>query len=188
VQIAWDWFEDEYRLSQTWPRFMPLLEEDAAVEANVPYQDWLKLAIGESRDLVWLVRQFEALPRTEKERTELFDGQKLYVEWTPPYSATRTGMRLPVREVFFQREPLIQRRDVSLRRELESPSPTLTKLTTKEGTAMLELARETSTVRYRELYGFTHGDPRKVLRADLGRGVALFVFGLPAGRRLPLRA
>jgi hypothetical protein len=53
---------------------------------------------------------------------------------------------------------------------------------------MLELARETSTVRYRELYGFTHGDPRKVLRADLGRGVSLFVFGLPAGRRLPLRA
>lgn len=188
IKLAWDWFEDENRLSQTWPRFMPLLEEDAAVEANVPYQAWLKLAKGESRDLAWLIRQFEALPCTDKERSELFDGQKLYVEWTPPYRATRTGMRLPVREVFFQRGPLIQRRDVSLRRELESPSPTLTKLTTKEGTAMLELARETSTVRYRELYGFTHGDPRKVLQADLGRGVSLFVCGLPAGRRLPLRA
>lgn len=187
VKLAWDWFEDENRLSQTWPRFMPLLEEDAAVEANVPYEAWLKLAKGESRDLVWLVRQFEALPTTDKDKTELFDGQKLYVEWTPPYRATRTGMRLPVREIFFQPGPLIQRRDVSLRRELESPSA-LTKLTVEEGAATLELARETSTVRYRELYGFTHGDPRKVLRADLGRGVSLFVFGLPAGRRLPLRA
>ncbi len=50
------------------------------------------------------------------------------------------------------------------------------------------MARETSTVRYRELYGFTHGDPRQVFQAELGRGVDLFVIGLPPNRRLPLRA
>ncbi|MBC8031926.1 MAG: hypothetical protein H7Z16_17720 [Pyrinomonadaceae bacterium] len=37
ITLDWEWFEDENRLSETWPRFMPLLEEDAFVEANVPY-------------------------------------------------------------------------------------------------------------------------------------------------------
>ena len=52
----------------------------------------------------------------------------------------------------------------------------------------MDLARETSTVRYRELYGFTHGDPARVLRTAVGRGVELFIAGVPAARRLPLRA
>ena len=188
VNLSWDWFEDENRVAQIWPRFMPLLEEDAAVEANVPYRDWLALAKGHALDLAWLVRRFEALSLGEKEKRELFDAQKLYVEWTPPYRATRTGMRLPVRKVFYQLAALIQRREVSLRRELESRAPDLKKLTAQRGNAILEMARETSTVRYRELYGFTHGDPRQVFQAELGRGVDLFVIGLPPNRRLPLRA
>ncbi len=44
VNFYWDWFEDENRLAATWPRFMPLLEEDAFVEANVPYVEWLRAA------------------------------------------------------------------------------------------------------------------------------------------------
>ena len=188
VQLSWDWFEDENRLAQIWPRLMPLLEEDAAVEANVPYRDWLSLAKGGRKDLEWLVVRFESLQLSEKEKTELFDAQKLYVEWTPPYRATRTGMRLPVRTIFYQHEPLIQRREVSLRRELESLPPDPQKLSARQGAAILEMARETSTVRYRELYGFTHGNPRGVLRAELGRGVDLYVISLPPGRRLPLRA
>jgi hypothetical protein len=43
-------------------------------------------------------------------------------------------------------------------------------------------------MRYRELYGFTHGDAGRVLRADLGRGNVVFVVGVPPARRLPLRA
>ena len=44
IKLDWEWFEDENRLSETWPRFMPLLEEDAFVEANVPYATWLRAA------------------------------------------------------------------------------------------------------------------------------------------------
>jgi hypothetical protein len=50
------------------------------------------------------------------------------------------------------------------------------------------MARETSAVRYRELHGFTFGDSRRVIRADLGRGTEAFVMGVPAEARLPLRA
>jgi hypothetical protein len=62
------------------------------------------------------------------------------------------------------------------------------KLSPALGEKILELARETSAVRYRELHGFTFGDARRVLRAELGRGTEAFVLGVPAENRLPLRA
>jgi hypothetical protein len=189
VALYWDWFEDENRLAQSWPRFMPLLEDDSAVEANIPFQNWLRAARprGE-KDLQWLVQQFDSLHKTEKEKAELYDSQQLYVRWKPSYGATRTGMRLPVNETFYHREPLIQRRDIVLKEELEKPLPPLHLLSPKQGEAILDLAREASTTRYRELYGFTHGDARRVFKVNIGRGVDVFVTGLPAEWRLPLRA
>jgi hypothetical protein len=43
-------------------------------------------------------------------------------------------------------------------------------------------------VRYRELYGTTRGDHNFCYQADVGRGVQIFLWGLPPDRRLPLRA
>ncbi|MBC8031925.1 MAG: hypothetical protein H7Z16_17715 [Pyrinomonadaceae bacterium] len=110
--------------------------------------------------------------------------------WTPPYRATRTGMRLPVSasKVFYHRDSLIQRRDVSFRDELEKPAPALARLSSEQGERLLDIAREASTIRYRELYGFTHGDPARVFKTHLGRGVDIFITCLPPGVRLPLRA
>jgi hypothetical protein len=188
VDIYWDWFEDENRLAATWPRFMPLLEEDAAVEANVPYREWLAAARGRRTELPWLIDRFDELKKTDKEKAELYDSQQLYVRWTPRYTSTRTGMRVPTRELFFHDRPLIQRRDVNLREELEKPPPRLRNLSRRQGERAIELAREASTVRYRELYGFTHGDPAHVYGTNIGRGVEVFLIGLPPEKRLPLRA
>ncbi|HYE65447.1 MAG TPA: hypothetical protein VD966_07690 [Pyrinomonadaceae bacterium] len=189
VRIDWEWYEDWDRLAYTWPRFLPLLEEDALVEANVPFLTWLKAAKGRSGpDLSWLVQRFEQLPLSDQERAEIYSSLRLLVLWEPNYRATRTGMKLRVRKVFYHDQPLIRRSDVSLLKEFESAPLKLKKLSRARGEAILDLARETSTVRYRELYGFTHGDPARVLRAELGRGVEVFMMGLPPERRLPLRA
>ena len=192
LSIYWDWFESENRLAETWPRFMPLLEEDANVEANVPYREWLAAARGRESEVVWLVDRFDKLPLPDKQRAELYDSQQLYVTWAPRYRSTRTGMRSEMqksaREVFYHDGPLIQRRDINLREQLLSPPPQMTKLSLPDGERALDLAREASTIRYRELYGFTHGDPAHVYELDLGRGVQLFLAGLPAEKRLPLRA
>jgi hypothetical protein len=189
VTFDWEWFEDENRLAATWPRFMPLLEEDAFVEANVPYRAWLRAAKGpRRRDLHWLLARFASLSISEKEKAELYDSQKLYVRWTPAYRATRTGMRLATRRTFYHRQPLIRRKDVSLATELQAPPLELQELSRVAGEKILDLTRETSTLRYRELYGFTHGDPSRVLRAEIGRGVELFIIAVPPAKRLPLRA
>ena len=137
------------------------------------------------------MEQFDRLRLKSSEKAELYNSQKLYVEWAPPYGATRTGMRLPAglsgSKTFYHREPLLQRRDVSFANELKNPAVDSERLSKTEGEAILDLARDASTTRYRELYGFTHGDPVRVVRAHLGRGVDLFVTGLPADKRLPLR-
>ena len=188
VAINWEWFEDENRLAQTWPRFMPLLEEDASVEAHVPYREWLTAARAGRSELSWLLEHFNELEKPEKEKAELYDSQQLYVRWTPRFRSTRTGLRTTTSRLFFHRGPLIQRREVRLNEVLDQPPPALRKLPLKQGEKALDLAREGATIRYRELYGFTHGDPRQVYHAALGRGVELFIFGLPADKRLPLRA
>ncbi len=188
LSIYWDWFESDNRLAETWPRFMPLLEEDANVEANVPYREWLAAARGRQAELAWLIEHFDKLPLPDKQKAELYDSQQLYVTWAPRYRSTRTGMRLAVGDVFYHRGPLIQRREINLREEVIAPPTKLIRLSSRDGERALDLAREASTIRYRELYGFTHGDPAHVYQADLGRGVQLFLTGLPPAKRLPLRA
>lgn len=188
LTLDWEWFEDENRLAETWPRFMPLLEEDAFVEANVPYREWLLAARNGRAEVDWLIRRFNSLPLTDKERAELYNSQKIYVRWTPAYPATRTGLRGPKRAHFYHRTRLIARRDVHFATEVRKTPQRFEQLTASQGQVVLDVAREASTARYRELYGFTHGDPKSVFKTSLGRGVDLFVTGLPPERRLPFRA
>jgi len=188
VSIDWDWFEDEDLFGATMPRFLPLLEEEAVVEAHVPYRDWLRAARGRKNEVGWLVGQFEALNVSENLKAELYDSLKLHATWRFGFRSSRTGMKLSSRKIFFHDQPLIQRRDISLEAELNSPPIAVEKVSPALAEKILDMARETSAVRYRELHGFTYGDSRRVLKASLGRGTEAFVIGVPPQHRLPLRA
>jgi hypothetical protein len=193
VEIAWDDFWDEAyaerALGASWPRFVPLLEEDADVEATIPWQRWLDSARGRERDLEWLLRRFEQLPVSERARAELYDSLRLPLRWNLgnlKFSRTRNWSR--PRKWFIHDEPLIARRQVSLERELRQAAPQPEKLSPSEGKKIIELIREVMAVRYRELYGTTLGDASSVVRAEMGRGVVIHLWNLPPERRLPLRA
>jgi hypothetical protein len=188
ISIDWDWFEEEDRFGATMPRFLPLLEEEAMVEAHVPYRDWLRAAKGRKNEVGWLIGQFESLNISENLKAELYDSLKLHLTWRFGTRSSRTGMKLAQRKIFFHDRPLIQRRDISLPIELLSLPIPLERTSTALGEKILDMARETSAVRYRELHGFTYGDSRRVLKASLGRGTEAFVIGVPPEHRLPLRA
>ena len=190
VSIDWEGYDKAERLAAALTRFIPLLEEDAWVEADVPYRRWLQAASGGlARELQWLIRQCERLPVSREERAEIFDSLELPVFWQLGNSrATRTLGKRPVRQIFYHRGPLIQRRDVLLAQELAAPPLPLKKLSRREGRRIIDLCREATTVRYRELYGTSRGDPAQVAHASVGRGVEIFLWGLPPERRLPLRA
>jgi hypothetical protein len=182
VEIDWD----DYDASQLAPllnRLHPFADEDLLVEANIPYLEWLRAAKqGRASDLGWLISRVGS--------PELFAQARLFVRWQLGEGrATRTLGRLQgARKYFFHDAPLIRRADVSLTRELASPAIVTTKLSRGAGEKILDFARETSALRYRELHGFTFGDPARVLRAELGRGVEIFIWGVPPEHRLPLRA
>jgi hypothetical protein len=193
VDIAWDdyWedYESERARGNTWPRFIPLLEEDADVEANIPWQRWLDAARGSARALPWLLQRFAELPLAGRRRSELYDSLRIPIRWRlENLKLSRTRHWTKPRRFYFHDEPLIQRNQVSLEAELARPAPQLEKLSLTEGESVMQAIREIMIVRYRELYGTTLGDPRSVVRADLGRGINMHFWGLPASRRLPLRA
>jgi len=188
ISIDWDWMESEDELGATLPRFLPLLADDAMVEAHVPFREWLRSAKGRKSELVWLIEQFEALEVPYKLKAELYESLKLHVTWQFGLAASRTAMKSLRKKVFFHRQPLIKRREISLTAELNGPTIPFERLKLNEGEKFLDMARETSAVRYRELHGFIHGDAARVLRAELGRGTEAFVIGVPPAHRLPLRA
>ena len=190
VEIDWDGY-DAALLGPLLRRLHPFANEDLLVEANIPYMDWFRaVKPAGGSDLCWLMSRMEALPIPAEDRAELFAQAKIAVRWELGDSrATRTNGRLPGRRKFFYHDaPLIRRSDVSLAGELSSPAFAMETLSRAEGERVLDFARETSAMRYRELHGFTYGDPAHVIRADFGRGVEVFVSGVPPEHRLPLRA
>ena len=189
ISIQWDDYERETQRAVIWPRFFPLMEEDSLTEANVPYLEWLKAARGRQDELPWLVRQFQRLRISEKEKAALYDSLEIMVRWDMSGSrASRTLARKPERQFFFHREPLIQRREVSLAEEFARPRLPIKPLSSQEAEKTLDLVKEATGVRYRELYGTANADPAWVAQASVGRGVEIFFWGLPAAKRLPLRA
>lgn len=186
VEICWDADINTARLANTWPRFMPLLDEDGFVEPDVPYREWLDAARGNEPELAWLLRRFASPNMPERGQAELYESLQLPVQWNlGELPASRTLARRNSLPAFFHREPLIRRGDVSLARELASPLK-LETLSPRESADIINMGREVLTVRYRGLYGMTFGGP-PVYFADVGRGTQIFIWGLPSGRRFPLR-
>jgi len=194
VEIDWDGY-DGALLAPLLRRLHPFANEDLLVEANIPYMDWFRAAKHErGSDLRWLIARIEELPIPAADRAELFAQAKIFIRWELDDSRVtrtngRTNGRLPGRrKPFYHNAALIRRADVSLAAELESRELAIERLSPAEGARVLDFARETSAMRYRELQGFTYGDPAHVLGVELGRGVEAFVSGVPPEHRLPLRA
>jgi hypothetical protein len=209
VGIAWENYEPGRDLGTTGPRFIPLLDDDADVEADTPWRDWMEAAAswpllksekgrtpsgsesGKKKGavLAWLISRFDQLPLPPRQKAELYDSLRVPLRWNLENSLlSRTRNYRPVRKLFYHTEPLITRSQVSLAEELAKRPPRLAKVSRKHGEEVMELIREVMLVRYRELYGTTFGDPKSVVRADVGRGVTIYLWNLPPDRRLPLRA
>ncbi len=190
VGIAWDRYDESDKLGSAMYRFMPLLAEDWPVEAHVPYRKWVEAARGSGMsDLAWLLGRMETLRLPARELAALYDSMQVPLIWRIGKVATsRSRLRLAARKLYIHQEPLLRRSDVSLARELDAPPLTIDRLRRPEAREILDLILDTSAMRFRELYGFTHPDENGVFHADLGRGVEVYFFGVPPEWRLPLRA
>jgi hypothetical protein len=190
IHVGWN-VEERYRnMATILPRVMPLLADDSYVEADTPYLRWIDAAAGgKERELRWLLRSFERLAVSRLDRTDLYDALGVNLAWDlSGSSASRTLARRPESRYFFHDAPLLQRKQVALADELSSAPLNLRKLGRIEGGKIIDMARDALAVRYRELQGSTYADPNYAFEANVGRGVQLFIWGLDAEWRLPLRA
>ena len=190
LDIGWECFEDSNSKGEILGRFLPLFKEDASVEAHVPHRAWIESAVPKGVTcLEWLLDRVDSLAVPLEQKAEVYDALRLIVRWNLDGSkATRTHLRMPGARAFFHDRPLIHRREVSIHDELNGPPLSASLLTRSEGRAFLDAALTASAVRYRELHGFTFGDPAKVWIAEAGRGIRIYLAGLLGEFRLPLRA
>jgi hypothetical protein len=75
-----------------------------------------------------------------------------------------------------------------LTEEFARPRLPIKVLSSRDAEKALDLVKEATGVRYRELYGTANADPAWVVQANPGRGVEIYFWGLPPEKRLPLRA
>jgi hypothetical protein len=188
TSIDWDGYEEFESFASVAKRFLPLIEENAYVEPRFPFLEWLRAArTPRERELAWLLKRFEQLDVSEKEKSSLFNSLKVWLHWEfRNHKRSRTHMKRRVRKLFYHDAPLIHRRDVSIERELKAPLLPVKRLKRKEGQELLDMGRATMAARYRELHGFTYGDAVSVVRAEAGRGVEFFVWGVAPEHRLPI--
>jgi len=163
-------------------RLLPLFREDWPVEAHVPFPQWIASAHSRNRsDLQWLLENVK--------NADSYDSMQLPLTWRMSASrSSRSGQRTPARRLFLHRKPLLRRSDISLERDLAGPPIPLRRLPRAQARRVLDLIVETSAMRYRELYGFSHPDEQNLYHAAAGRGVDIYFFGVPPAWRLPLRA
>lgn len=189
AEIDWEGYEEEPGIGATLPRILPLLDEEAMVEAHFPFVDYIRAAKPKNaKDLEWLMGEFSRFDLSEKQKAELYESLKLYIRFAPVFDSSRTGLKLDVREIFYHEGPLIQRRDISLQKEFEAPALKIEKLNAKKGSEILDTIRTASVVRFRELHGFIWCDETSFLKVDVGRGVTVFINEVLPENRLPLRA
>ncbi len=176
IQIDWENYARADRLGMVLARLFPPAAEDWTVEPHVDWQRWFKAAGG---SFPWLLDRLEP---------ETYDLLEIPLHWDLGDSpATRSRTRIPRREIFYHKR-FLKRTETSIEAEFSAPSLVVTRLPRPRAQKIVDLIVDTSSVRYRELWGFTHPDVAHVYHAALGRGMDIFFFGVPAKWRLPVRA
>lgn len=191
LEIDWEVPRGETALAAVVKCLSPAFADAGYVEYPIPTQRWIERVKARSQTtLAWLLERLAGWQIPARERAALYDAIRLYVAWRLGNSrASRTRNRIPSGPPFFHPVPLLRRGEVAFAEEAaRGPRLAVRRLARSEGAEFLARARDAMAVRSRELDGFLHGDPRTVVRAEAGRGVVFYLWGLPPAWRLPLLA
>jgi hypothetical protein len=176
VRIDWENYERPDRLGPVLAGLLPGAREVWSVEPHVDWRRWFQSA---GCTLPWLLERVEPA---------VYDLLEIPIRWDLGGSrASRTRLRIPRRSVFYHKEPLLRRRDVSIEAEFAAPKIQARRLTPAEGRRIADVLVDASAVRYRELWGFVHPDVKRFYHADLGRGVDYYFGSAAREWRLPMR-
>lgn len=176
IAIDWEDYEHSERLGPLVARGVPLAYEEYSVQPHMHVREWFEKG---RLNLDWVLRA----------GGDCYDLLEIPLRWDLGESdASRSRLRLGGRKLFCHTSPFLKRTDVSIEGGFAEPPIPVRPLPLRRARVVLARIVDASASRYRELHGFQHADPRHVYRADFGRGVELYFFGVVPERRLPLRA
>jgi hypothetical protein len=180
VDVTWEGADG---LEATLPLLALPAEADGLLSPDLSTEDWIRLAMGRSRPLAWILDRVDALGLSPELRERLFATMSLEVRWRLGRDS-RTLTRFPPRPIFYQREPL--HRDVALGEVLARPLPPPAKLDRVGVTGLIDTARAALAARGRETDPVTWANPSETTLFRLDRGIDVALFGLTPERRLPI--
>jgi hypothetical protein len=184
LEIDWAAFENRAQLVPLLRLLVPYCESGALEEREFSAREWIERLRGpRETDAAFLVRRFDAM------RADSFGRETHYERLDPPLRL-RPGPGTPSRtlakyggvRVVFRTRPLARTRP-DLRREIARPPLVVRPVTRREGSKLLDLAREAMVTRSRDLDSFETGDPNDVRLVDCGDGLQFACIGAVPERR-----
>ena len=165
----------------------PAMEFELLASDDTDAGEFLAMASAGHRgtSLEWLVAQFENLPCAEGLREQLFDSLKTYITINPAASTlSRTFVRGPSTRIFYHRGDL--ERNVDPQAMLALPLAPAQVLVREQRIHLLDAGRAMLASLGRETDAISAADPEGIEYHVLGRGVAIALYTMAPGRRLPL--
>ena len=180
VEVAW---EEAEGLEPSLPLLALPAEADGLLSPDLTTEEWIRLAVGQSRPLAWILDRVDALHLSPELRERFFATTGLEVRWRLGRDS-RTLSRFPSRPIFYQREPL--QRDVALGEVMATALPKAVPLNRSAIAGLSDTARATLAARGREPDPVTWANPSETTLFRLERGIDVALFGLTPERRLPI--
>lgn len=187
VSIDWESMDDTSRLDELLRHILHAAEDEYFESGQVSTREWMDLARGQTpgTDFDWLLAQLHDA-RLRKVWAQLYDAAEVQLAWDlrgDRYSRSRNA--LPAKNTR-TRQNGMRKRPRSAKAAIEEPLTSIRKLSTHEGSRLVDVAIASLAVRHRETYHFNYANPKEVYLADAGEGVSIAVFGLRHEHRFPL--
>jgi hypothetical protein len=174
----------DQRIANGLPPLVTPVEASALTELKLPgYAALDRLRGTDETDAVFLLRRIAAMPAdgfTREAYSDILDAG--YVLAPGPDTPSRTAAHFAAAPSAFRRQAPSQARP-DLGAETARPPRSLRRMSVRDGTAIVELARAAMVVRHRSLEAFTFADPRDAWLADHGDGLAMALVGVIPERR-----
>ena len=186
VCIDWDELDDTEPLDELLRHLLQPAEDDYFSSGYVSTREWIDVARSgcPGTDFDWLLAQLE--DRTARPfLRELYDTADIPLVWAlcdDRYSKSKCAFSV----TGIVARDTLRPRPRQVKKEIQSPLPSISRLSRTRGSEMVDVAMASLAARHRETYHFNFANPDEVYLADVGEGISIAVFGLLPDYRFAL--
>jgi len=187
VSIDWEALDDTSKLDELLTHLLRPSEDEYFDSGYVSSQEWIDIVRAGSglSDFDWLMRQLTSKP-LRKSWSQLYDAADIPLVWNLAGSRFSKSCNVfPVNDIQ-TRSAGMRGRPRSPKKEIQRPLESISKLESRDGARLIDVAMASLAVRHRETWHFNFANAHEVYMADVGEGVSVAVFGLLPEFRFPL--